>query len=295
MRIGVDIGGMSAKIGLCEGKNVLRSVGIPTGEDIEFSFLLDRICAEIQKLTAGIAYDFVGVSSCGLIDTSRGSVVFSNNIRWREKPLAEELSRRTGKDVKIANDAKCAALAEAVYGAGKAYERVCMLTLGTGVGGAFICRKKLACGSPYADADGILGHIAVEKNGRLCSCGRRGCLEAYASATALMRRYKELTGVEETAKEIFEKARNRESAAIETVHEFVEYLAEGLADLVNVLRPEIVVLGGGVSGAADMFLEPLSRLVNERIFAGKYLPVEFAKAELGNEAGMIGATLLREA
>lgn len=292
MKIGIDLGGMSAKIGLCDGEKVVRSARIPTGGDTDFDELTEKIAEEISALAGKDEYDFAGISSCGLIDCARGAVVYSNNIRWENKPFAQALERLTGKPVAIANDAKCAALAEAVYGAGRGETRVCLLTLGTGVGGGFVADGRLASGSVYADADGIFGHVLVERNGRQCTCGRRGCLEAYASATAVMKAYGERTGLKRTAKEIFDAARLGGETERGIVEEFVGYLSDGIADIVNVLRPRIVVIGGGLSGAADVFMENLSRSVNEKIYGGKFLPVKLAAAKLGNDAGMIGATLL---
>jgi glucokinase len=283
---------MSAKIGLCDGGVILRETRIATGENTDFAILVQKLAETISSLAESEEYDFVGISSCGLIDSARGTVVYSNNIRWENKPFADELSRLTGKKTAIANDAKCAALAEAVYGAGKGKERVCLLTLGTGVGGGFVVNGRLSSGNRYADADMILGHIAVEKDGRVCTCGRRGCLEAYASATAVMRSYREKTGISCTAKEIFDEARKGGTPERETVEEFIDYLSEGIADIVNILRPEIVAIGGGLSGASDLFIEKVSALVNEKIFGGKFLPVEVVAAKLQNDAGIIGATLL---
>lgn len=294
--IGIDIGGTSAKIGvILEGK-VVRQERIPTGSELDYEFFMEETGKRIRALCAEYPAERAGISSCGLIDKSSGSILYSNNIRWEKKRIAADLAQRTGLAVCVANDAKCAALAEAVLGAGKGYGRVCMITLGTGVGGAFIRGGRLDEGtgrsSAYADGDGILGHITVEHNGRKCTCGRRGCLEAYASAGAIVRTYQERTGYELSAREIFERARTGERAAKETVALFTHYLGEGLVSLVNVLRPEIVVIGGGVSESADLFLGELREKVNREVYGGSLLPVTIAQAQLGNRAGMIGAALL---
>lgn len=294
--IGIDIGGTSAKIGvILEGK-VVRQERIPTGSELDYELFMEETGKRIRALCAEYPAERAGISSCGLIDKRSGSILYSNNIRWEKKRIAADLAQRTGLAVRIANDAKCAALAEAVLGAGKGYGRVCMITLGTGVGGAFIRGGRLdegtGCGSAYADGDGILGHITVEHNGRECTCGRRGCLEAYASAGAIVRTYQERTGYELSAREIFERSRTGERAAKETVALFTHYLGEGLVSLVNVLRPEIVVIGGGVSESADLFLGELREKVNREVYGGSLLPVTIAQAQLGNRAGMIGAALL---
>lgn len=294
--IGIDIGGTSAKLGVISKGRVVREERIPTGSDLDYGFFVEEAGRRIRALCEEYPAERAGISSCGLIDRKKGCILYSNNIRWENKRIAEDLARRTGLTVRIANDAKCAALAEAVLGAGKGYERVCMLTLGTGVGGAFIrggrLDESMGIGSVYGDGDGILGHITVERDGRKCTCGRKGCLEAYASAGAASRTYRERTGCVLSAREIFERARAGEKEAKETVTVFLHYLEEGLVSLVNVLRPEIVVIGGGVAESADLFLGKLKETVNRQAYGGSLLPVEIAGAKLGNRAGMIGAALL---
>lgn len=294
--IGIDIGGTSAKIGVILEGQVIRQERIPTGSELDYELFIEETGKRIRALCGEYPAEKAGISSCGLIDSGNGSILYSNNIRWEKKKIAADLVRRTGLAVRIANDAKCAALAEAVFGAGEGYGRVCMITLGTGVGGAFIRAGRLdesmGIGSVYGDGDGILGHITVEHNGRKCTCGRRGCLEAYASAGAVVRTYQEKTGYELSAREIFGRVRTGERAAKETVALFTHYLAEGLVSLVNVLRPEIVVIGGGVSESADLFLGELRETVNREVYGGSLLPVTIEEAKLGNQAGMIGAALL---
>lgn len=290
--VGIDIGGMSAKIGLVLEDKVVSEERIPTRGDLDYREFVEEVGWVVNKLSAGYGVKKVGISSCGIIDSRQGAIIYSNNIRWENKHLASDLAQRTGLSVRLANDAKCATLAEAVWGAGKAYDRVCMLTLGTGVGGGFVLNKHIEKGSLYADGDGVLGHITVENNGRPCTCGRRGCLEMYASATAIMKTFQEMTMEACSAQEIFERAREGEPEAKEVVEGFRHYLGEGLVSLANVLRPEVIVLGGGVSGSADMYLDYLNEVVNGKTFGGKFLPIEVVKAKLGNAAGMIGAALL---
>lgn len=290
-KIGIDIGGMSAKFGLVKEGRVLEERIVETGAGISYEQFLDAASACIKALREKQEAAAVGVSSCGLIDSGQGKIVYSNNIGWEDRPIAADLRERTALPVRIANDAKCAALAEAVYGAGRAYRRVCMITLGTGVGGGFVCDRRLPDGL-YGDADSILGHITVERAGRPCTCGRRGCLEAYASATAVMGAYREKTGSACTAKEIFARAETGEAAALEVLSEFRYYLGEGLTSLVNVLRPEVVVIGGGLAASSALFIKEAEETVNRYAFGGKRLPVKVVSAELGNRAGIVGAALL---
>ncbi len=292
--IGIDIGGMSAKIGVVESNEVKVFRTIPTNSDIEYGSFLQEVFDTIEELTASNGkqtLDKIGISSCGLIDTDKGKITYSNNIKWEDRNIVIDIKNKFAVPVRIANDAKCAVLAEAVIGAGKDYDRVCMITIGTGVGGGFITGKKLELGSLYRDASGILGHISVVAGGRQCTCGRKGCLEAYASSTAIMASYKEKTGNMITTKEIFERIRF-EAAAREVYEEFLYYLGEGLISICNVLRPEVIVIGGGVSNSADLYTGYLEKYVNHGVYGGKAIPVVITAAELGNEAGIIGATLL---
>lgn len=290
--IGIDIGGMSAKLGLVRNDKIIATEIIPTESQLEYEPFIKEVVRRIDILREQGEVEKIGISSCGLIDSKTGSIVYSNNIQWENKCIAGDISTKSGLPVRIANDAKCAALAEAVYGAGKPYERLGMITIGTGVGGGFINHKQLESGNPYSDAEGIFGHMVVENNGRQCSCGRRGCLEAYSSSTAIMKRYEEKTGKALTTKEIFDEFRVGGEAAGETIEEFRYYLAEGLTNLVNILRPEIIAIGGGVAKSADVFLPYLNEYVNSHAYGTDALPVRIVAAELGNDAGMIGAALL---
>lgn len=292
--IGIDIGGMSAKIGVVREGKILKNSTIQTSSDMVYSNFLTQVISVVEALIteAGEVPVMIGISSCGLIDSNAGRITYSNNIKWEDKSIVSDLKEHLGVPVKIANDAKCALLAEAVLGAGKDYDRVCMITLGTGVGGGFITCKKLDLGTPYADAAGILGHMSVAAGGRQCTCGHRGCLETYASSTAIMASYRERTKEELTTKEIFERVRQGEPAATSVFEEFRYYLGEGLVSFGNILRPEIIIIGGGVSNSADLFIDYLEDYVNDKIFGGNVIPVRIAAAMLGNDAGMIGATLL---
>lgn len=292
--IGIDIGGMSAKLGLVSESRIERWSSFPTESDLDYDRFLEQISLHVKELCKGETVSHIGISSCGLIDRRRGMIVYSNNIRWENKHIAEDLSGRIGLPVAIANDAKCAALAEAVYGSGKPYRRFCMVTLGTGVGGGYIVGKKLPSADLYGDGDSVFGHITVSAGGRSCTCGRRGCLEAYVSATAVMKRYEQLTGRKLTAKEIFDRVRSSEAEACQVYDEFVRYLGEGLTDVVNILRPQCIAVGGGMAGSADLFIRQLEEYVNRHAFGANALPVKLTAAVLGNDAGMIGAVLLNE-
>ncbi|MGF7142650.1 putative NBD/HSP70 family sugar kinase [Anaerotaenia torta] len=295
--IGIDIGGISAKIGVVQKQklklNAVRTV--PTNSSMEYEVFLSQVFTAMEELTEEAGrdgLDMVGISSCGLIDSREGRITYSNNIRWENKSIVSDVGGRWQVPVKIANDAKCALLAEALYGAGRGFDRVCMITLGTGVGGGFMTGGRLDTGTLHGDASGILGHMTVEAGGRQCTCGRRGCLEAYASSSALMASYRERTGMEITTKEIFHRVRCGEEGALTVFHEFCYYLGEGLVSFGNILRPEIIIIGGGISNSADLFIDVLSETVSKGVYGGEAIPIRIAAAVLGNDAGMIGATLL---
>ena len=293
--IGIDIGGMSAKIGAVKDGKITELRTVPTNSTMLYQSFLAQVITAVEELMQEAGEEklqMIGISSCGLIDSQKGRITYSNNIKWEDKSIAADIGDKFKVPVKIANDAKCALLAEAVLGAGKDYGRVCMITLGTGVGGGFITGKKLDIGDPYSDASGILGHLTVVADGRQCTCGRRGCLEAYASATAMMASYKSKTGNDITIKELFERVRLGGTAATEVFEEFRYYLGEGLVTLGNILRPELIVIGGGISKSADLFISYLEEYVNKGIYGGMAIPVRITAAKLGNDAGMIGATLL---
>lgn len=186
--LGIDLGGTSAKLGVVEDGIILASASVVTRADSDYEGIVRDLTETAKKLVAGHRIRKIGIGSPGLVDSVTGKVCFSNNIRWSDAPLRDDIGRNLGVPALIANDAKCAALGEALYGVGKGCKRVAMLTLGTGVGGCFVVDGRLESGSVHADAAGIFGHMTLHPDGRPCNCGRKGCLEAYCSATAIAKR-----------------------------------------------------------------------------------------------------------
>ena len=225
------------------------------------------------------------------------------NLGWENVPIAAELAKLTQKPAFALNDANAAALGEAWCGAGRKYGSIVFITLGTGVGGGVIIDGKLFQGFRSAGAE--LGHVVIRMGGAQCTCGRKGCFEAYASATALIRQTREamekhpesklwdlcggdLEKVE--GKTAFDGQALGDETAKRIVSRYVKYLAEGLVNICNEFRPEAIVLGGGVCGAGDVLLKPLKRRINRYIYGGtKYAPVKVVIASLGNDAGLVGA------
>ncbi len=289
--LGIDLGGTSAKIGLVEDGNIVESVQVPTRADSDYEGIVTDLTEAAKKLALHRKVQKVGIGSLGIIDTKTGVVCFSNNIRWSDAPLRDDISKSLGLPAEIANDAKCAALGEAVYGAGKGVDRVAMLTLGTGVGGGLVKNGKLERGSIYEDASGIFGHMTLVPNGRPCTCGRKGCFEAYCSATAVSEKAQQVLGIS-SAKEVFERAKKKEVKAVWLVENFASYLASAVVGLANILRPQRIVIGGGMSASAKLFLPQVQDAVKREVYGSEYAPVNVVVAKLGNKAGIIGASLL---
>lgn len=258
---------------------IIRKIGEKTLE------LLDK---------QGIAMDQcvgVGIGVPGTIDRKNGIVRYSNNIKWENIEIAKKMEEFLPIPIRIANDADCAALGEAVAGAGKECQDVIMLTLGTGVGGGIILNGNIYEGKGVGGSE--LGHMVIVENGEPCTCGRRGCLEAYASATALIRDAKRATEKSLSPQEIFEGAQKGDHVLKEVVDLYIRRLGIGIVNIVNIFRPQLVLLGGGLSGQGDMLTDFLYDIMQEGCFGGDKgeLP-EIEIAALGNKAGIIGAASL---
>ena len=306
--VGIDIGGMTVKgIVLDSDGNALCEDAVVTGSERGGAAMCDSIAELALSMIArcGASRDdvHIGVGCPGVIDSSRGVLVFSGNLNLRNFPLAEELEKRIGVSVKVTTDANAAALGEARFGAGNNYKDSILVTLGTGVGGGIIIDGKLFEG--HASAGAEIGHMVLERHGDHCTCGRRGCFEAYCSATALIRRTKlqmeenprsamwtKYTAETANGKTAFEFA-DSDIDAKEVVDWYLKYLACGIANLANIFRPEIIMLGGGVSEHGEKLTEPLQKLVDKELFGGtEYAPVKIVRASLGSKAGAYGAAAL---
>ncbi|MBO5283867.1 MAG: ROK family protein [Lachnospiraceae bacterium] len=296
-KIGVDLGGTVIKMGIVEEGSVSEEMVFDTPVSEGYGAVLDCIAEGLGKLLAHCPEaDCIGMGVPGLIDSRQGTVCYSNNLGWENVSFVQDMEKKLSMEqravkVKIANDAQCAALGEALYGAGRGYGRMAMFTIGTGVGGGFI-----RDGKPESDRYGsmayIFGHEALESKGRMCNCGRQGCLEAYASAEAVKKRSVSLYETPQSAKEIFEKAREGDVRAQCLVEELLEYLSRGAVNISNILRPEVIVIGGGVSASADLILPRLQEELKKGVYGYAYAPVTAVCAELKNQAGTVGAAYL---
>lgn len=309
-RIGIDLGGTNIKAGVVKNGKILAKSSIKTGKNRPYGAVIKDMAEQARSLAeaAGIIpeeVESVGVGCPGAVTGKTGTVAYANNLGWRDVPLGPVLSSLMGVPVKVSNDANVAALGEALYGAGKDYRDMIMLTLGTGVGGGIIIDKRLVEGNE--SKGGELGHVVIRTGGRLCTCGRRGCLEAYASASALisetvkiMRKtpdsalWKIAKSVGEVNGETaFAAEKLGDPAAKKVVDEYVYYLAEGLMNFCNIFRPQAIVLGGGVSAEGKNLTDRLVALMKAGNYGYAGTPaVEVLTATLGNDAGILGAASL---
>ena len=307
--VGIDLGGTFIKGGIVDDLgNIIYESKTPTKSEKGADGVAANIAALVKALLArtGLQTDDVegvGMGVPGMIDSKNGNVIYSNNLKWQDFKIGAAVESATGLRVKISNDANVAALGEAKFGAAKGRENVILLTLGTGVGGGIVADGKLIEGNKSAGAE--LGHAIIAMNGEQCTCGRKGCLEAYASATALIRDTKrameahkdskmwEIGGLDAvTGKTAFDY-KDTDAYAKEVVENYISALACGITNFANIFRPETVILGGGVCAQGDALVKPLQSILDKEIFAGALGPqVEIRTAELGNSAGLLGAAAL---
>ncbi len=314
MRIGVDVGGMSIKFGLVneEYKIVARKV-IDTCRDSQSAEeIITRMAESVLELLDenGLTQedcDGLGIACPGTSDPATGVVVYSNNIEWENVPLLAMLKKYLHIPMGIANDADAAALGEVLDGAAKGKDSAVLLTLGTGVGGGVVIDRKIFAGPLRGGCE--LGHMVISRGGKLCTCGRKGCLEVYASATALMEEAREAAAKSPDSlmnklsennpekingKVIFDAQKQADQAAVEVVDNYEENLSIGIANLVNIFRPEIFILGGGVSAQKEYLTDALQEKVNDMCFGGALGEVpKIVTSNLGNDAGIIGAAYLQ--
>ena len=311
LAIGVDIGGTSIKGGLInnEGQILARfSLDVEKGEkqEITINKLINALNDFIKNNDLNLEDIIgIGIGVPGAVDTSTGIVSFSNNLDWHDLYLKEMIKKSFNLPIRLLNDANAATYGEAKFGAGKKYKNFLMLTLGTGVGGGIIIDGKLYEGNLGKGAE--LGHNVVVVDGEECTCGRRGCLEAYASATALIRETKKMMDKDPISKmwEIsrnngkvdgrtaFEAAKQGDKSAQQVVDYYVKYLSEGLLNFFNTFRPEAVVLSGGIAKEGDYLISKLVKYCEDRSYGFKTTPkVDIIVSELGYDAGKIGAAAL---
>ncbi len=296
IRVGVIIGSGETKIGIVDDRNeIIDLESFPTLPGRGHEAIIEEVSEKVLEILKknDIPLDQcvgVGVGVPGTIDRRAGKVIYSNNIRWNDVDLVERLGRVIPCPVRIANNADCAAMGETVAGAGRDHSDVVMVTLGNGVGGGIILGGKIFEGGIIGGSE--LGHTVIRQGGRQCSCGRKGCLEAYASIPALLNEVREKTGLDLSVKEVFGKTETDERIK-EVVRDYVRTLGTGIVNFVNVFRPQLVLLGGNLSEQIPCFLEEIREMMKEECFGGSngMIP-ELEAAQLGDRAGVIGAANL---
>ena len=313
-RIGIDIGGTGIKVGLVDEKDqIISQNSIPTRTDIPFSEQVERMAESVKKLLypnlpSGIALESVssiGIGIPGIADDKSGEVIKCTNMGWYHVPLREEFRKHIDKPVLIENDANVAALAESKAGISAGTSSSVFITLGTGIGSGIILNGKIWKGFHGIGAE--LGHMIMELDGVSCTCGNRGCLERYCSATALIRmarerieqhpeslifQYAAQDPAKINAKTVFDAAKEGDPVAEKLFRRYISYLSQAIANVINFLDPEIIVLGGGVSKAGAFLLDAVrAEYPHYVIFNDMPMPsVELAV--LGAEAGILGAAML---
>jgi len=306
--IGVDLGGTNIKAGAVDPSGgVLVKDSTETQADCGPPVVIQRICQIIDAVRQKGALSWekvgaIGVGAPGTLDHKEGIIFHPPNLPgWRNVPLRDEVAKNFPVGVIVENDANAAAWGEFWAGAGREVHSMVMLTLGTGIGGGIILEGRLVRGAHDCAAE--LGHTIIVRDGVHCGCGSRGCLEAYASATAVVRRFKEAVGAgratslakdvkeekEITSKMIYEAALAGDELAKEVMEETGRYLGTGIVSIMNTVNPERVVLSGGMIHAGDMIMRPLRETVKRLAFAIPGEKTEIVFATLGEDAGFIGA------
>ncbi len=308
--LGIDLGGTNvAAAVVSEEGTILGKVSLPTPRGVEAVADQMAQAARTAAAAAGLTMESmasVGVGSPGTIEPDTGVVKYWSNLDFRDVPLAGLLRERLGREIYLENDANAAALGEYAAGAGKGSSSMVAITLGTGVGGGAVLGGKLYTGFNYAGLE--VGHFVIEYNGRPCTCGRRGCFEAYCSATALIKRTRELMlehpdsrlwelaggspdGVD--GRTPFDAAALGDPTAGQIIDEYICYLGCGVASLVNIFQPEVLCIGGGPSAQGETLMAPVRYILNREDYARNHLHrTRLVRATLGNDAGIIGAALL---
>lgn len=311
-RVGVDIGGTNVKIALVNKKGEISfPKTVPTRAEMGYEYTIGNITQCIKDLLAEAnlstnQIEGIGFGFPGQIDCERGVVRILPNIPgWIDVPIAEIMQKEFNVPVKVDNDVRCMALAELNYGAGAGCKNLICITVGTGIGSGLVINGKLVRGA--SNAAGEIGHIKLEMHdGQICGCGDTGCFEAYASGPSIVAlareyiaggkgtKYRELAGSVDaiTPAIVCQAAQQGDVVAKRIFTKMGEYLGIGLASVVNLLNPEKIVIGGGVADAGDILFDPLRKTLKDRAMPIQGAAVEVVHAELGNSAGLIGASLL---
>lgn len=311
-RVGIDLGGTNIAAGLVNmDGNIIYKDSVPTQRERRYQEIIKDMAMLAKKIIEESKMPMeevksIGIGSPGTPDCKNGIIVYNNNLNFRNVPIREEMQKYINLPVYVDNDANCAALAESTAGAAKETKSSVTITLGTGIGSGIIIDGKVYSGFNFAG--GEIGHTVIVVDGEQCTCGRKGCWEAYAAATALIRQTKaaakenpesiinklvdgDLDKID--AKTAFDAAKLGDKTGEAVVKQYIRYIAEGVINVINIFMPEVLVIGGGVCKEGDYLLNPLKDLVNAGVYSKEEIPqTQIKTAQMGNDAGIVGAAML---
>lgn len=313
--VGIDLGGTNIVAGVVdENYNIIHKASVKTNRPRPEKEIADDMAkVALQAIAeANLTIDdveWIGIGTPGIANSKDGIIEYSCNLGFDNTPMVKYIQEHINKPVYVENDANAAAYGEYVAGAGKGHNSLVCITLGTGVGGGVVTDGKILTGFNYAGAE--LGHTVIEVDGVQCSCGRKGCFEAYSSATGLIRMTKEAMEKDKnssmwdlvrernnkvSARISYDAMRLGDKSATEVVDKFTKYLAVGLTNVINIFQPEVLCIGGGVCNEGDALLNPVKELVAKEVYTrNSPKNTEIVIAKLGNDAGIIGAAFLGRA
>lgn len=312
--VGIDLGGTNIVAGVVdEAYNIIAKASTKTNcprPEKEIADDMAKMALQAVE-NAGLTIEqieWIGIGTPGIANSETGIIEYSNNLGFKNTPMVKYIKETIDKPVFIENDANAAAYGEYVAGAAKGAKNAVCITLGTGVGGGIIIDGKIYSGSNFAGAE--IGHTVIEVDGAQCSCGRKGCFEAYSSATGLIRMTKEAIAehpdcimakmAEEkgkvTARTSFDSMREGDKYAKAVVDKYIKYLAAGITNTINIFQPDVLCVGGGVCNEGDPLLLPMKAIVKNEVYTRNSAKnTKIVIAELGNDAGIIGAAFLGRA
>lgn len=312
--VGIDLGGTNIVAGVVDEEyNIIAKASTKTNCPRPEKEIADDMAKMALQAVKNANLDisdieWIGIGTPGIANSTTGIIERANNLGFENTPMVKYISESIDKPVFIENDANAAAYGEYVAGAAKGAKNAVCITLGTGVGGGIIVDGKIYAGSNFAGAE--IGHTVIEVDGAQCSCGRKGCFEAYSSATGLIRMSKEAMAqfpesimnkmAEEkgkvTARTSFDAMRAGDKPAKDVVDKYIKYLAAGITNTINIFQPDVLCIGGGVCNEGDPLLLPVKALVEKEDFASNSAKrTKVVIAKLGNDAGIIGAAFLGRA
>lgn len=312
--IGIDLGGTNIVSGVVdESYQILSTASTPTNLPRDAREIVkDMVMVTKEAIKkAGLSIEditSIGVGVPGTANKESGLVEYANNLGFYNEPLLELMKEHFDKPIYFDNDANVAAYGEYLAGCGRGTKSLVMVTLGTGVGGGIVLNDRIYTGSNYAG--GELGHISIKFDGKECNCGRKGCFEVYGSATALIEMTRDAMEKDPDSKmwdlcngekdkvegkTVFDAINLSDSTAKEVLDNYIYYLSVGITDIINIFQPEVLCIGGGISKAGDMFLNPLKELIDKQVYTRNSAnQTKIMIATLHNDAGIIGAAMLKE-